>query len=112
MSEHTPGPWTIEYSETSVRWPTVIAINEPGHDDGSPIEVCEISESFAIDAPPDDPDRMVAEANARLIAAAPELFSALDKLIDVLSTGCPDDVTWADFAAALAAIAKVKGGAE
>lgn len=81
MVKHTPGPWEVDYEETGVRWPTVIAPEEPGYDDGAPEEVCRISISYPIDADSDCPKRIEAEANARLIAAAPELLAACKAII-------------------------------
>jgi len=114
MSKHTPGPWRL--------------INEPNSSNvlvcGSPSHIATVAVGGAIDAPTD-------HANARLIAAAPELLAALHDLIEAADSmratfGCirgdtPEDSDmfiheeWAeDFLkeradAALAAIAKATG---
>ena len=59
MAEHTPGPWRVKYHESS---PDQIAAVVSDHD-----LVCAMS----IDG----------NANARLIAAAPELLAALEQTI-------------------------------
>ena len=54
-------------------------------------------------------DTLSAEANARLIAAAPELLQALDALVANLSEG--DFISESRIDAARAAIAKATGAA-
>lgn len=83
--KHTPGPWRITYAETGVRWP-VITVPDENHEDGE-YEIAQISEHVA-----ENKNRGrntmkkrwvksefadLAEANARLIAAAPNLLAAL-----------------------------------
>lgn len=68
-AQHTPGPWIVIRANGRV---DVIATDDPRHSFAS--AVCEIAE---------DDDRQgdgVAEANARLITAAPELFAALQQI--------------------------------
>ena len=79
---HTPGPWTIEGTRDSDEFWVV-------KDEGP---VCEISQTFGY------PD--ADEANARLIAAAPELLAALRDLIreKAASLGDPGDREWVRFA--------------
>ena len=82
---HTPGPW---------KW------NEY-HDDLRPIWHCEMSQGCGyLDW--DDKDRI--QANARLIAAAPDLLEALEMML-----ADPDAIENVNFAKAM--IAKAKGGA-
>ena len=64
MSERTPGPWRAEYSDIPHS-----SIAEGWTVDSSEHSVC------CLDGPKD-----VNEANARLIASAPDLLEALDKL--------------------------------
>lgn len=82
-ARHTPGPW--EYmSVTKSVW------------SGRAICIMTGSRNHP------DPER---EANARLIAAAPDLLDALQGVLRVA------DRATAEFAAARAAIAKAEGGA-
>jgi hypothetical protein len=91
MNKHTPGPWHIERedspdAEWSRRFPTIIA---------DEYEVVG-NEGFYGDLETD-------MANARLIAAAPDLLEALEFVI----RGVPD--TWEGVQKARAAIAKATG---
>jgi hypothetical protein len=106
MAEHTPGPWG---------WSEFSAPTPPHYDDGpEPLVVYEESSGEAI-AYPDDGvwPKEVAEANARLIAAAPKLMEALNDLMDV-QNGPPlytyTDAWNAAMAKARAAIAEAEGG--
>jgi len=92
-TKHTPGPW-----RAGKQW-SVVADSEIGtHSDQENREyyggalVCESVRT---------------EANARLIAAAPELLEALRDMVDVM-TGCADGETVA-LHNALSAIAKATG---
>jgi hypothetical protein len=69
-AKHTPGPWTIIRSKLETDGAFDYAIGT----DEAPV----IAEAFGRDANGGWPD---AEANARLIAAAPDLFSALKALL-------------------------------
>lgn len=60
MSQHTPGPWTVESDQTTVSMGGQCVIVAPA---------------------PDTASREECIANARLIAAAPELYRALRELI-------------------------------
>lgn len=66
-SRHTHGPWSIEHDS---EWPMVMA--------GGKIVANVNPESFYAGVA--DLIEMPAEANARLIAAAPELLEALDAM--------------------------------
>jgi hypothetical protein len=103
-SKHTPGPWKAQPREgIEGQWEVVSA--------------CKIGWLIAAAAPDidGDPD----EANARLIAAAPELLEALEHLAAIAGTGLLhrqslDKQGMVELfeearAAARAAIAKVKG---
>jgi hypothetical protein len=95
MSKHTPGPWFVvnigadDEPMMSVK-AARIAGQEPRHE-------------VAICATGDSPQEME-DANARLIAAAPELLEALEMLMDEATT----DQNLAAIKA-LAAIAKARG---
>lgn len=100
MSAHTPGPWKIITLE-GVDGHLFLC-----HDDGTeniPPLVAKVYDHQHADA----------EANARLIAAAPELLEALRELLDQLEgIGIPE---WAGaeglyLGQAAAAIAKAEGG--
>lgn len=87
MSKHTPGPWT--FKGRTVRGP------HPRDPEGrTRIVVNAIWDRGTYVGE--------AEANARLIAAAPELLEALEIALD-----CAGDAWWAEKAEA--AIAKAKG---
>ena len=90
MSAHTPGPWTENSCEIQAA-------------DGSPI--CEML------ARPEDSDKWGhhhADANSRLICAAPDLLAALVDLVDDVVSG---EFYESRLIAAQEAIAKVRGGA-
>lgn len=79
MSKHTPGPWTLIHggyiatkptAAHSAKFPKNVRVNV-GH-------VCAFAEST-------DGEN---EANARLIAAAPDLLAALEDLAQRLQVGC------------------------
>ncbi len=75
--KHTPGPWACSGPSYDNRLPvkiTEIVADWSSDDDYSPT-ICEM--------PPNDGDEEI-EANARLIAAAPDLLDALIKALDVL----------------------------
>lgn len=65
---HTPGPWTVE-THRDVRW--VVAVDK---------RICEFAYINAHE-----------EANARLIAAAPDLLAALQRAIpEIAVVGMPE----------------------
>ena len=109
MSAHTPGPWFIQADEHP-HWPGI---------DGDNFSVVIIGWK---DCKKDDAGirgRTDGEAlaNARLIAAAPDLLAALDSLLPFqsLSEGCDCDGCRkhvAAVASARAAIAAATGGKE
>ena len=104
---HTPGPWTI-------------------HNDTFPMEVRDVKNSdvvakiggtgLSVESPEE------CEANARLIAAAPELLEALngisddaqefinDLAADVQEGGNPSSAQFQKWTSVLSAIAKAEGG--
>lgn len=74
MSKHTQGPWKAEVAVTLAGYPTGewwISSQR-----GS-IDIATTSSDYAPD---------VEEANARLIAAAPELLAALKHAVDLIET--------------------------
>ena len=95
MSKHTPGPWFLgekvqgKHTVTDLRR---IRSEREGMEHGAVCEVYGIA------------DGSEAHANARLIAAAPDLLEALAFVI----RGVPD--TWEGVQKARASIAKATGG--
>lgn len=83
MSEHTPGPWSVEPYD---KYQKDIIIIEPR---------CSVDN--------DDVDHEEAEANARLIAAAPDLLEALQAVVAIA------DRKTVEFDRARTAIAKATG---
>ncbi len=71
---HTPGPWRIEPNEGRFCWSQ---INGDGW--GSLAQVCTRLVG-------DDFDHPEGVANARLIAAAPELYEALENAVNALES--------------------------
>ena len=101
MSEikHTPGPWSIKTRESRYM-PGVIIQDGVCGPDGEQIKVEGVTLSSCDEA----------KANARLIAAAPELLGALLALDDLRgSWSPPDDVIKAAWSKCRAAIAKATG---
>lgn len=110
--KHTPGPWTYEGDHTHRQF----NIRMLGHLIGVRDEakhICTVN-----NLPPHvlaNRDQATAEANARLITAAPDLLAALDRA-EAFIAGFEDDDTQDGIpemlAAMRAAIAKAKGEAE
>lgn len=93
MTKHTKGPWFVSsYDEIE----TELAVTIDGY------TICLLDQSYFDRALP----RKETEANARLIAAAPELLGALKNLRDNF------DYPPAAYEIILKAIAKAEGGAE
>lgn len=106
MSQHTPGPWEAS-AWSSVKGGELIALGWSITANGHllPLSACA---AF-------DDDILEPQANARLIAAAPELLEALLALVDeyepnlkAFATDAPRKAKWMS---ALAALAKATGSA-
>jgi hypothetical protein len=94
MSEHTPGPWLLENRGYK------FIVSKPG-DGYITRDVCRLDGSTM--------SAFAQEANARLIAGAPDLLEAL-KALEVLFSPCVRDSTQADWIdRARAAIKAVEG---
>lgn len=99
MSKHTPGPWI---PLKGIFWSVE---NEDGY------RIASLVESENIGLPPNDDS----QANANLIAAAPDLLEALVSLTEdafpQFTGGCVGtfDIRKGAYEAALAAIARAKG---
>lgn len=117
MSKHTPGPWIAFPSNT--RWTSgafdpifknglwhVVPASKPER-----LPICTVD--YADDH--HEPTREKAEADARLIAAAPDLLEALEWCADTLAvfvvdgSAAPDSVVGKNLTASRAAIAKATG---
>jgi hypothetical protein len=102
-AQHTPAPWTYAYAPYVTQGGMELPAFEI-HGEGE--KVCDTVEDQPIEAQ---------EANARLIAAAPDLLDALQDLVgrdekEARECGFTDDeMTWLEDARR--AIAKAKGGA-
>lgn len=102
MSKHTPGPWLIAAGTT------VYALNAHGYNRFS----AQAQRGHTSDKWPTDEEEL--EANARLIAAAPELLEALKDCSEYLSD-IPESAVGGDDEAgrinrrAIAAIRKATG---
>lgn len=101
MSDYTPGPWIavrgLAYWEV-----------KPEQKDGGRKLPFQIADTCSSD--PEDPDRGLQEANARLIAAAPDLLEALEEIVKEYCEN-PDNgrtLRWA-IDGAKEALAKAKG---
>jgi len=108
MMKHTQGPWAVKLKDR--KW--VIKGPDKKH---SPVALVEL-EGFGM-----GPSRAVREANARLIAAAPDLLAALEAVlpdlwdgIDLATEQSVNEAWLADalhrLDAARAAVNKAKGG--
>jgi hypothetical protein len=110
MSEHTPGPWELQGSMNS----TTMLIGRPGK---WPIQYGEeIARVDVRRSPEHGGPHPVQYANARLIAAAPELLEALEKYATRYLQDERDDPALClntdhhnDVLAVFAAIAKARG---
>jgi hypothetical protein len=96
-AKHTPGPWRVWRDQ----------------DPKEPVQICGMESDFVCEISGINTNR---EANASLIAAAPELLEALDGFLELCGQGvfqvdnCDqgDVIRWTEKARA--AIAKAKGG--
>jgi len=97
-SKHTPGPWAVHDHPTDPY--------QYGHhvttEDG--LTICSVTYQLPVNTP-HGVEEATRVANARLIAAAPELLEALQTLVDAVD---PESTGWSE---AVAAIAKATGSA-
>lgn len=94
MSAHTPGPWVIYEPD----------VNSLELRDGCGGYICELT-TEGCEIPPD------ARANARLIAAAPDLLEALKDMVNGIDNEIGRSRTDTNFPKARAAIAKAEAAA-
>lgn len=74
MSTHTPGPWEVRHESADPCWAVVCAL-------GGRI-VANVNSETGPDIPPLVSIKMPTDANARLIAAAPDLLEAAKRLLE------------------------------
>ena len=94
-TQHTPGPWHIEpffWDEDFTHIGCLVAVTSPGFN-SKPGE-----QTFTVGRSKDDQISVDQKANARLIAAAPDLLAALKMIVAVAETAgwnpvAPDGVT-------------------
>jgi hypothetical protein len=83
VSGHTPGPWRVEIEGTeSAKWPHIVNFDD--------YEVAQVSDDVT-EGDESAPNRAQAEANARLIAAAPEMYELLKEIDRCGYLGIHDD---------------------
>jgi hypothetical protein len=99
MSRHTPGPWTFD-GENECNQGFDVALPDGG-----------VSATAYYDVDRDADSVRQAEANARLIAAAPEMYEALKVVAEWEGDKAPPLAMVRQWAAdARAAVAKAEGG--
>lgn len=95
MSAATKGPWPVELTGDGKRYLVGVGLIEGPHG-------YDVAEVYS-----DDCDQDEASANANLIAAAPDLFEALDRMVaDHEAIQCKP---WPSYDAAKAALKKACG---
>lgn len=108
MSKHTPGPWTLDLGNIGVDMKNNVGVDAPDH--GGIAQVVWVMDDDANEGK----NTPTCEANARLIAAAPDLLEALKlcegNISSLLASTHPRVYgEWLDFVRAT--IAKAEGGA-
>ena len=106
IKKYTPGPWTLETVTTAVGICHKIGPFPPRRPDDVTTRSACLYADYPSGCNPADEEL---KANARLIAAAPELLEALERMLEVFGDGLTaGESDTCD--AARAAIAKAKGG--
>jgi hypothetical protein len=100
-AKHTPGPWRL---------------GDVADDSGRIVKLCPVDQEnqsilTVVDHEGVKFAAVYIDADARLIAAAPELLLALEMLLDWHISETPEDEEFSAVRGARAAIAKAKGGA-
>lgn len=100
MPEHTPGPWTLSFEDDPVTYrPRCAIVTDPSG---------EVMHRADLDNCRSKPHAARYAADARLIAAAPDLLAVAEQL--AAWTSEHDDIRDVLHVQALAAIAKARGG--
>ena len=102
-AKHTPGPWAVSYSADGMTVDTAKPVRFNLTTAGTAV-VCNVF-------PYHDAEHFSGEANARLIAAAPELLASLRWALGAMAARNPVWTEGENYAQARAAIAKAEGGA-
>lgn len=84
MSEHAPGPWSIDFDSEGTQWTDSISIADA---DGG--HVAHLTRGYEGDT---NGDGCPSWANACLIAAAPDLLAALQLVMRLYTGQIPPDV--------------------
>lgn len=86
MTQHTPGPWCVEQGTTLV-WGDC-TLNDDGSPDrlGVPVADAQLARPWA----GGEPSHRTAEANACVIAAAPDMLTVLQRIRDSYPGYIPD----------------------
>jgi hypothetical protein len=95
---HTPGPWIVNPFNAQVDCAVVSKL-------GDLLPVAQML------WPADERSEAETEANARLIAAAPDLLAASQYALEVLAPQKDDDFVWSAMSQLVRAIAKATGAA-
>jgi hypothetical protein len=108
MSKHTPGPWEAHETGEGLPWPAGVltAVYKAGSERLKTDCICDL---IAQGDGKYDPD--VTNANARLIAAAPDLLEAAQHIAGWFRSMLEyiPDYEWEQIEPVVAAIAKAKG---
>lgn len=103
MNKHTPGPWSLGEPE-GVGTGLFVPVHAPSHGELATVVWCMEDDNF------DNAPSPSCQANANLIAAAPELLETLSNLIGLAKLGAAHLSRYhAALADAEAVIAKARG---
>ncbi len=109
MSKHTPGPWILSTVPTSVG--SCHKIGPFPNGDRSATFACVYADGHRKGIDDSNPAAIELAANARLIAAAPEMVDALIDLCNRILEEGATPLDWGEYEAALDAIARATGEA-
>jgi hypothetical protein len=113
MSKHTPGPWTITEVENEPcngdgYWVAWLDLGPKREEASWPDATASVHPCLGLSGQPISKEAI--EANARLIAAAPDLLSALERAESLIASLCEEyRGHLPDLVAVRAAIKKARG---